>query len=743
MFKKRVVGVVALLVLVVAAVWATSCATRDTLIPPPGAYDVRILRDTWGVPHIFGKTDADCAYGLAYAHAEDDYATIIEALRGVRGKMAAVKGKEMAPQDYIVGLLRVSETIAEKYETDLSPEVRAVCDAYAAGLNHYAVLHPKEKEGRGLLPFTGQDIVAGFVLKAPFFFGLDGKVRELFGEERRRPVSEKKTTARGSGVPAASLAAASGMGETRRGHRVHETSLLTGDLPVGSNAFAVSPLRSSDGQTFLNINSHQPWEGVVAWYEAHLHSEEGLDIIGGTFPGAPVILVGHNRHLGWAHTVNNADLADIYVLDINPDDPNQYKFDGEWRDLEVRKVPITVKLWGPIRWTVKREALWSVYGPTVRRPHGTYAVRYASQGDIRQVEQWFRMGKATSFAEWQAAMRMGSIASFNCVYADEKGNIYYLFNALLPLRNEAYDWEQYLPGNTSETLWTEYLPPEKLPQVLNPPSGFVQSCNSTPFKTTTGPGNPDPAAYSATFSLDSRVTNRARRALALFNSDNSITEDEFIAYKYDMYYAEDGPVAEKIREILSSPTSNDPLVREAVDVVRAWDFNTNPENTSAALAVLTAGPGPDGEAARGRPDTLMARLAENARTLKETHGRLDVPWGEVNRLYRGDLNIPIGGGPDVLHAVYGFRVRQGKVEGLKNGEIYGRAGDCYVLIAVWDKEGKVHSQSIHQFGSASTRPESAHYADQAPLFAARKMKPVWLDESEIRAHLEREYRPGE
>jgi acyl-homoserine-lactone acylase len=716
MFKKFVLGAVAAVVLVVATVWATSGVDAGKLIPPPGTYDVRILRDTWGVPHIFGKTDADCAYGLAYAHAEDDYATIVEALRGARGRMAAIKGKEMAPQDYIVGLLRVHETIAEKYETDLSAEVRAICEAYAAGLNHYAALHPKEKDGRGLLPYTGQDIVAGFVFKAPFFFGLESKVKELFGDERRRPVSEKNTST---------------------------ASLLTDGLPVGSNAFAVSPLRSADGQTFLNINSHQPWEGVVAWYEAHLHSEQGLDIVGGTFPGAPVILVGHNRHLGWAHTVNKADLADIYVLDINPDNPNQYKFDGQWRDLEVRQVPITVKIWGPIRWTVKREALWSVYGPTVRQPHGVYAIRYASQGDIRQVEQWFRMGKSSNLAEWQAAMRMGSIGSFNCVYADEKGNIYYLFNALLPLRNEAYDWEQYLPGDTSETLWTEYLPFDKLPQALNPPSGFIQSCNSTPFKTTTGPGNPDPAAFSPTFSIDPRVTNRARRALALLSSDNSITEDEFIAYKYDMRYAEDGPVADTIRAIVSAPPSDDPLVREAVDVVRAWDFNTNPENTSAALAVLTAGPDPDGEAAGGPPDSLMARLAENARALKETHGRLDVPWGEVNRLRRGGLNIPIGGGPDVLHAVYGFRLRQGKVEGLENGQIYGRAGDCYVLIAVWDKEGKVHSRSIHQFGAASTRPDSPHYADQAPLFAARKMKPVWLDETEIRAHLEREYRPGQ
>ncbi|MDD1750255.1 MAG: acylase, partial [Methanothrix sp.] len=435
-------------------------------------YDVRILRDTWGVPHIFGVTDADVAYGLAYAQAEDDFQTIQDSLLASRGQLASVYGREAAANDYMVHLLRIRDVVNAKYETDLSPEVRAICEAAAAGANYYASLHPKEVKP-GVLPITSKDIIAGFVHKGPLFFGLDETLKELYGPERKRTISKPSTTP-------------------------HVFLTSPSEILIGSNTFAVAPSRSADGKTRLAINSHQPWDGPVAWYEAHLHSEQGWDMVGGVFPGSPVVLHGHNRNLGWAHTVNRPDLIDVYVLDINPNNPNQYKFDGEWRDLEVRKAPIKVKLLGPISWTFNREVLWSVHGPVIRRPHGTYAIRYAGMGEVRQLEQWYRMNKARNFDEWQSAMRMMAIPSFNCGYADREGNIYYLYNACIPVRAEGYDWSQYLPGDTSKTLWTEYLPFDKLPQVKNPVSGFIQNCNSTPFQTTVGPDNPKAEDYSPT-----------------------------------------------------------------------------------------------------------------------------------------------------------------------------------------------------------------------------------------------------
>ena len=680
----------------------------EAMIAKGAQYDVRILRDTWGVPHVFGKTDADVGYGIAFAHCEDDFETIQDFFTTTRSRRSYTQGVKEAPIDFMVQILRVRDFVDEKYETDLSPEVRALCEAAADGLNHYAALHPG-KMAPGVYPATGKDLVAGFTLVSPMFFGLDNVVKRLFGDSRPGEVSVKTAMADLSGY-------------------------LTQGLHLGSNTFSVGPDRSADGKTRININSHQPLTGPLAWYEAHLHSEEGWDCAGGMFPGAPVILHGHNRNLGWAHTVNRPDLVDVYKLEINPDDLNQYKFDGEWRNLDVREIAVKVRIFGPLRWTIKRDGLWSVHGPVIRQKHGTYAIRYGGMGEIHQVEQWYRMNKADNLDEWMDAVRLQGLASFNIGYADKEGNIGYVYNARFPIRAEGYDWTKILPGNTSETLWTEYLPFDKLPRVLNPPSGFVQNCNSSPFNTTIGEGNPNPDDFSPTLGIEPLMTNRAVRALELLGADESITEEEFYAYKYDTAYSKNHPVADMIKEILDTTQSDDPVVVEALDAIRSWDLNTNKENTSAAISVLVLEPMVRAMYFdRKRPD-LAKLLTKNAHALKDAFGKVAVPWAEVNRLRRGDRDVALAGGPDCLRAVYGSMGNDGR--------IVAHSGDCYVLIAAFDENG-VTSRSIHQFGSATLDASSPHYADQMPLFAEFEMKPVWMDEADIRANLEREYRPGE
>jgi len=706
---KRVVGfLIVLLGIALAVVLLRQPSGVPEGLAEAGAkYDVEILRDTWGVPHIFGKTDADVAYGLAYAHAEDDFATIQGALLAARGKLASVYGKDAAPNDYMVHLLRVWDVVDAGYPK-LDSTTRALSEAYADGLNHYAALHPDDALP-GLYPITGKDVIAGFVHKVPLFFGIDRVLKALFSdgqpEDPGAPVS----------VPAL---------------------LEPTPAPKGSNAFAIAPTRTADGSTFLAVNSHQPWTGPVAWYEAHLHSEEGWDMVGGTFPGAPVILHGINRDLGWAHTVNSPDLVDVYELTLNPDVPNQYRFDGQWRRLEVRDAPLRVKLWGPFFWTVHREVLWSVYGPVVRRERGTFALRFAGFGDVRQVEQWYRMNKAHTFAAWKEAARMIAVPMFNTVYADKSGTIFYLYNARLPLRDEGYDWRQTVPGDTSATRWTNTLPFDELPQVLNPTSGFVISANNSPFHTTTGDDNPDSTAYSATFGIETdKMTNRAMRALALFGGDPSITWDEFIRYKYDVTYAPKSRMARFRDRLLAMPDPADSLAREALAVLRAWDLRTDPDNPHAALAVLTFAPALEAYGRDADMADLMTRLSSSARWLVDHFGTLTPPWQEVNRLRRGEADLGLGGSPDVLHAVNG--------DLRPDGRLAGKAGDSYILLARWAPDGSVRAESIHQFGSATLDAASPHYADQAQLFVRNERKPVWMDEADIRAHLERTYRPGE
>jgi penicillin amidase/acyl-homoserine-lactone acylase len=679
----------------------SACVRGPELAPTPQRYRVRILRDSWGVPHIFGIRDADAVYGLAWAHAEDDFETIQISLLASRGQLASVLGREGAKNDYLVHWLRIPETVERGWERDLTPAARALAEAYAAGINAYAARHRGEVLP-GLLPVTGLDLVAGFVHKNGLFL-LESTLRVLFDPVRPIEHADWKASA------------------------AREAA-----LPLGSNAFAVGPSRSADGHTRLAVNSHQPWEGPVAWYEAHLHSDEGWDAAGGVFPGSPVILHGHNRHLGWAHTVNRPDLVDLYRLDVDPDDADRYRFDETWLRLERRDRPIRVKLFGGLTWTFHREALWSVHGPVVRRHDGTFAVRYGGMGEAGQLDQVYRMNKARDFDEWLAAMRRGAIAMFNTVYADQAGNLYYVYNARIPRRPPGFDWAGVVPGDRSETLWSEYLPYDRLPQVRNPQSGFLQNCNSTPFRTTSGAENPNPADHPARRGIETRMTNRAWRALELLGGDAPIGAESFESVKWDMSYSPRSGAGAWLDRILSAPPSDDPTLRRAREHLAGWDLSTHPDSTGAALGVLSLKPFLEARrAGRPPPDPLEA-LREAARSLMDHHGRLEVPWREVNRLRRGELDLGLGGGPDVLRAVYG--------SGPEQGRLVGKGGDSYVLLVDWGPDG-VRSRSIHQYGSATLDADSPHYADQAPLFSQRKLKPVWLDEAEIRAHLEREYRP--
>jgi acyl-homoserine-lactone acylase len=707
---KRGVFIPVMAVLLGLLLLISACeSSRDAFVPPPGKYDVRILRDEWGVPHIFGKRDIDVAYGLAYAHCEDDWVNFEEQLLLARARLASVQGQDAAKFDYVVQLFRVREFVEAKYETEIGPETRALLEAYADGVSHFAALYP-EKMPHIKLPVTGKDIIAGATLKAPFFYQLHQDLEKLFDDPGAVPISRKGIIGRDD----------SGMNLFARG------------MAFGSNAWAVGPSRSADGATRLAINSHMPWTGPLTWYEAHVHSEEGWNMIGGTFPGSPLIFKGHDEVKGWTHTINRPDLADIYRLELNPENENQYRFDGEWRDFERDTARMRVKLWGRISWVFKRELLWSVHGPAVRHENGAYAIRFAGYGEVRQLEQWYRMNKARNLDEFIDAMRMMALPSLNTLYADREGNMFYAYNGQFPVRAEGYNWKQYLPGDTSETLWTEFLPFEKIPQVLNPPSAFIQSCNNSPFHTTVGEGNPRPEDFSPTLGIETHYTNRSRRALELYGKDESITREEFYAYKYDKTYAPESGISRYVDEVVNTPMPDEPLLQEAVQLLKQWDRTTTKDNRSAALALLI------GEGHRRRAgwgSDPVSRLRGAANLLIKHHGRLDIPWEEMMRLRRGDLDLGLGGGPDCLRAIDPELDDDGRFRGIN--------GDCYFLMVEWDKDGNLISEGIHQFGSATVDTESPHYADQALLFADEKMKPTRMHEEDIRAHLSAEYRPGE
>ena len=744
-WKKLLTGIFIFLALTAAYIFWPVHEDLSSLNNRAANYDVIILRDTYGVPHIFGHTDADAAYGFGYAHSEDDFLTIQQVLLAARGDLATVYGADSAPADYLVEFLRVWDVVNAQYEK-LSPDTRKIVEAYANGLNVYAARHPEEALP-GLFPVNGKDIVAASVEKSPLFFGLDSTIGHLFSDNPEPvPTPTKAANTYNWLFGMKAFAANDTQSLTNFFSKNGMVSIPEPDTDIiyNSNSFAIGPNRTSDGGTYLDVNSHQPYTGAVAWYEAHIHSDEGWDMVGGTFPASPLLIQGHNRDLGWTFTVNDPDVVDIYRLTINPENPNQYMFDGKWLELEVRDAKLDIKIIGNLKITVTREALWSVYGPAVRAKEQTYAIRYTNMEAAGIWEQLYQMNKATNLDEWRDAMRLAQLPMFNAVYADKDGNIYYVYNGVIPIRNEDYDWTGYLPGDTSKTLWTDYLPFDDLPQVLNPPSGFIQNANGTPFQTTLGPGNPDPNIFSPTLGVNMDISNRSLRMLELFGADESITPEEFLLYKFDMRYSDDSIVAQVVEMITNMQMTTPETVR-GQEIIRNWDMNTDPDNTGAALMIITLtnlnnnyhGVINASKLVEGNVNQamIMDSFILAVDLLMQHFGRLDVKWGDVNRLIRGDVDLSIGGGPDILHATYG--------EIQEDGRIKINAGDSYILMVMWDKDGNVSSASVHQFGAATIRENSPHYADQAPLMASRQLKPVWFDEEDIRANLEREYVPGE
>ena len=674
-------------------------------------YEARIIRDSYGVPHIFGKRDADTSFGFGYAHAEDDWATIQDSLITARGMSAQYKGKSVAPQDYLFDLFKVQESVSANYETQVSAEAKAIARAYAAAINLYAVNH-SEAVLPGVLPVTERDVLAGFTWGTPFFYRLDGYLEELFTAEDKPNVSP--------------------WGQTSRL-----------DLPEavrGSNGFAIAPSRSSDGHTRLIANSHQPMAGPYAWYEAHLVSEEGMNILGGTFPGVPIMAQGVTPNLAWTHTVNQPDLVDIYALKVDKfKRPKKYLLDGEWVEFERTKSDFRVKLLGPFSLPVKRDILWAKHGPVLSTATGHYAIRFAGlatldPGGLGALDQWLAMNKAANMTEWRAALESQGVLSFNIIYGDKEGNIGAVYNARMPKRIEGPEWKEVLPGDRSDLIWTEFRPVSDMPQNWNPSCGWLFSANATPFNITDEICNSDRANFSETFGIEDRITNRSRRVLELLGSDEAISRDELLSYRADAKYDPRSDLMQLVVELVTTKTEDETL-KQAQEILRNWDGDTAQESRGAALAVITGTRALGYEYLEAERDPMEA-LAETANDLMENFGRLDPEWGEVNRIIRGDVNLPLDGAPDVLRAIYADRDGVAK-EGVMNAF----AGDTHIIIADWAEDGSVTVDSIHNYGSATLDESSPHYSDQAELFAAGGYKRIAMTLEDVLKEATADYRP--
>ena len=648
-------------------------------------YKAEIKRDIWGVPHVYGETDADAAFGLAYAHAEDDFKNIAENMYLYRAQMGLRDGISGAVQDYLIKVLKIRENIDENYLIDLDENVRKVIEAYAAGINYWMIKNP-ENEYSHFFPVTEKDIVAGFAIQNLFFSGVVSSIEKL---QREAEIKEEYTSL----------------------YRNQQ-------FVTGSNVLAVNSNKTEDKSTRIIINSHQPLEGPLAWYEAHIKSDEGWNMMGGLFPGSPFIFVGFNENIAWGFTVNKPDLSDSYELTINPNNEDQYLLDGEWKDFTKETIKLPVKIFGPIQWTVERDAKYSQHGPVLEVGDKSYALRFSGMKDIKQVNQWYAMNKSQSIADWISAMKKRSIVSFNGVFADKEGNIFFLHNSSSPLRKEGLDWSNTIDGTRSDLIWDEYVEFEKIPQIKNPSSGWLASTNQDPFKVTNEMDNLSAKDFSPTLGLQTRMTNRAYRSIELFDSYSSISEQDFDDIKFDNKYSVQSRSYKYISKIFEIDFETDEL-NYAKNVLRDWDLSTNFDNTSAALGVCVLSNEWISEQGQRIPQDPEISFRDCVTELNETYGKVDPKWSERNFIVRGQKKISVQGGPDVLRAIYGRNDNE--------GDLKAAGGDGLYIHVSWDKDKKQQSKSIHQYGSATQDNTSIHFDDQMNLYVNEVYKPTFYD----------------
>ena len=660
---------------------------------------ITIARDTYGVPHIFAPTDPEVAYGLAWAHAEDDFTTIQTLLLTGKGKLATYLGKKGAAVDYVFGLLNTKATVQAQFSS-LDPKFILLVKGYLAGLNAFAKAHPDKILNKYVFPVNLEDYLATTVFSVAVFCGVDRSLPKILN---------------------GSVAHLAGM---------------TGE---GSNTIAVHSSKSASGENMLVINAHQPIEGATAFYEAQVQSEEGWNMLGGLFPGAPLIFHGATPNLAWAHTVNFQDKIDIYQLETNKAYPGKYKVDGNWLSLEKRKIKLSIK---GIPFPIYKTAYTSIYGPTAVTPTGEYfSMRLPSLMDAGALQQWYAMNRARNFTEFKAAVAQNHLAMFNIMYADKYDTIYYISSGKMPYRNPdtIYHWNSTVPGNTMATLWTKFKPLNEFPQYINPKAGYLINMNHSPFLATAENENLDPKKFDPNDGYELYHDNRSRRAKDLIDKLDKISYEDLKRIKFDRQLPSTilFPYGFNADTMFLVDENKYPTLAPLIQTLKTWDHNTNPQSKGALIYNL----------AYYHIPTIMGGRKNDKLTMKEAiatyeyvydflmknYNRLDVSLGEVQRLVRGDENWPQGGIPDVLAAVMSEPF--GKAQRRMN------SGDAYIGFVRFPKDGSLPLiETVNTFGASSNK-EDAHYADQRAMYQAQQVKKMTLDKNEVLKNAERTYHP--
>lgn len=679
--------------------------------------EISLHRDQWGVPHVYGPTDASVVYGYVYAQAQDNFWQIEDSMIQALGRYAEVVGDAGVGADYLNRALRVVELSQQEWQT-LPTDSRAILAAAAAGLNQY--LADSGEAPRLITRFEPWHFIAlsRFSQYQLFVFNRAG-------------ISNAEIASQASGALAlhefdqGSLALAA------------RSAVADAQAQAGSNTWALAPARSRSGNAMLFINPHQPYFGPGQWYEGHLHSDEGLHFSGAGFFGSPVPTIGHNERLGWSHTVNEPDIVDVYELEFdNPERPQTYRFDGQPRALTTWQATIDVRTDTGLQsrsYTFHR----SHQGPIVARRDGRgLAVRMAKFEEGGQLQQRYDMLRSKNLGEFKTALARLATPMFNTMYADADGNIYYAYYGAVPRRDASFDWSKPVDGGNPATDWQGYHPLEELPTLTNPSPGFLQNCNATPFLATAEAANLTKADYPF-YMAPEEDNNRSRMSRILLGGERAFSFRDLERVTWDTRVLEADvtlPVLEQeiAARVLPEPRASE--VNKALRMLQKWDRRSTVDSQAASLYFYWRLAQRQG----GIADPVDA--FEHALDLmQDTYGSWQVAWGEINRLQRAHTSgaegfdddapsLPVAGGPgNPFGTIFNFYARPQP----GHGKMYGVAGHSYVSLVEFGPTPK--AKSILVFG-ASAHPDSAHYFDQAELFAQQKYKSAWFTREEVLAN---------
>ncbi len=689
---------------------------------------VTIIRDNFGIPHIYGKTDADAVFGLLYAQCEDDFKRVEMNYIEKLGRLAEINGEKDIYNDLMIRLV-IDSTEAMNDYSKAPAWLKKLLAAFADGINYYLYKNPQVKPAllsrfEPWYPLLWTDGSIGAISTA------DVSVAELkkfySGDELSKALPKQK-----------------------------DEEILT-----GSNGFAFSPKITASGNSILYINPH------VTFYfrpEVHMVSEEGLNAYGAVTWGQFFIYQGFNEKLGWMHTSSATDISDAYKEKISKEvNGYTYLYNNKQKPVTNKKINLKYKNGNDIQ-TKNIDALFTHHGPVMAKRNGDWISVKANNRDMNGLIQSWQRTKAKSFNEFKKVMDLLVNTSNNTVYADAEGNIAYWHGNFIPVRDTTFDWSKPVDGSVAATEWKGLHPVKESVHIYNPQNGWIQNCNSTPF-TAAGPFSPKKENYPAYMAPDGE-NFRGINAVDVLSDNKDYTIDKVIAAGYDLKLAAFEMLIPSLIIAAENGDQQNSSIQDlskAIDVLKKWDYRSGEQSVATTLAIewgqkllpaIYASPGKDQVEKTANfifdasSEQLLSPLKEVLKELNSKYGKWNIPWGEINRFQRisGDVNLkyddalpslPVGFASSAWGMLPSYSSRY--FPGTKKR--YGVNGNSFICAVEFGK--KIKAKSLLA-GGQSGDPQSPHFNDQALMYTQGKFKDVLFYKEDVLKNAEKTYHPGD